>query len=59
MGDQVTSWANDYDIFVPAYIADPFAIWDDLREHCPVAHTEPSIAGTAATANARQVPRKS
>lgn len=40
MGDQVTDWANDYDIFDPAYIEDPFAIWDDLREHCPVAHTE-------------------
>jgi hypothetical protein len=39
MGDQVTSWASDYDIFDPAYIEDPFPIWDDLRAHCPVAHT--------------------
>ena len=39
MGDQVTSWASDYDIFDPAYIEDPFPIWDDLREQCPVAHT--------------------
>jgi cytochrome P450 len=40
MGDQVTSWASDYDIFDPDYVDDPFAIWDDLREHCPIAHTE-------------------
>lgn len=36
----VTDWATDYDIFDPAYIADPFAIWDSLRDTCPVAHTE-------------------
>ena len=36
----VQDWATDYDIFDPAYVADPFAIWDDLRDRCPVAHTE-------------------
>ncbi len=40
MGDRVTNWANDYDIFDPAYIDDPFPIWDDLRGACPIAHTE-------------------
>ncbi|HUS43044.1 MAG TPA: cytochrome P450 [Ilumatobacteraceae bacterium] len=39
MGDHLTNWANDYDIFDPAYIEDPFPIWDDLRDACPIAHT--------------------
>jgi cytochrome P450 len=33
-------WANDYDIFDPDYIKNPFPVWDELREKCPVAHTE-------------------
>ena len=36
----VTDWASDYDIFDPQYVADPFPIWDELRETCPMAHTE-------------------
>lgn len=36
----VADWATDYDIFDPAYIADPYSIWADLRERCPIAHTE-------------------
>jgi len=36
----VENWAKDYDIFHPAYIKDPFPVWDDLRGQCPVAHTE-------------------
>ncbi len=40
MGDHVTNWASDYDIFDSAYIDDPFPIWDDLREACPIAHTD-------------------
>ncbi len=36
----VTDWTTDYDIFDADYIADPFSVWDDLREECPVAHTE-------------------
>ena len=33
-------WATDYDIFDPAYVADPFPIWDELRDSCPIAHTD-------------------
>ncbi len=33
-------WATDYDIFDPTYIGDPFPIWDELREKCPIAHTD-------------------
>jgi cytochrome P450 len=36
----VEDWATDYDIFDPLYCADPGPIWADLRERCPVAHTE-------------------
>ncbi len=40
MSDTTRDWAVDYDIFDPAYIADPFPIWDELRGACPVAHSE-------------------
>jgi len=33
-------WATAYDIFDPAYVADPFPIWDDLRARCPIAHSD-------------------
>ena len=36
----VTDWATDYDIFDAAYVADPYGIWDELRNGCPVARTE-------------------
>jgi cytochrome P450 len=36
----VTDWAADYDIFDPQYVADPYGIWDELREACPMAHTD-------------------
>jgi cytochrome P450 len=36
----VTDWANDFDHTDPEWVADPYAIWDDLRERCPVAHTD-------------------
>ena len=36
----VADWATDFDVMDPAYIEDPFSIWDDLRERCPVAHTD-------------------
>ena len=32
-------WANDYDIFDPEFIKNPYPVWDELREGCPVAHT--------------------
>ena len=40
MSDEVLDWATDFDIFDPRYVNDPFTIWDDLRDRCPVAHTE-------------------
>src|SRR4051794_27210955 len=36
----VEDWATDYDIFEPQYFTDPGPIWADLRQRCPVAHTD-------------------
>ena len=37
----VTDWKNDFDFFDPRYTADPYEIFNELREGgCPVAHTE-------------------
>ena len=35
----VEDFATDFDHTDPVYVADPFPIWDELRETCPVAHT--------------------
>ena len=41
MAEQVKDWTTDYDIFDPAYMKNPFPIWDEIRAgKCPVAHTE-------------------
>lgn len=42
MPDQkpVADWATDYDIFDPDYVKDPYPIWSDLRQRCPMAHTD-------------------
>jgi cytochrome P450 len=36
----VSDWATDFDHTDAAWIADPYPIWDDLRERCPVAHSD-------------------
>jgi cytochrome P450 len=36
----VADWTSDFDHTDPEWVADPFPIWDDLRERCPVAHSE-------------------
>ena len=36
----VRDWASDYDIFDPDYVRDPAPVWSELRERCPIAHTE-------------------
>jgi cytochrome P450 len=35
----VTDWATDFDHTDPGWVDDPYPIWDDLRERCPVAHS--------------------
>jgi cytochrome P450 len=41
----VADWATDFDHTDAAWIADPYPIWDDLRQRCPVAHS-PRYGGT-------------
>jgi cytochrome P450 len=36
----VGDWATDFSHTDPAWAADPFPIQDDLRQRCPIAHTE-------------------
>ena len=36
----VSDWTTDYDILDDDYVADPYPVWADLREQCPIAHTE-------------------
>ncbi len=36
----VDDFATDWDHADPQWVSDPYPIWDDLRERCPVAHTE-------------------
>jgi cytochrome P450 len=36
----VTDWATDFDHTDPAYNENVHAIWEDLRERCPVAHSD-------------------
>lgn len=35
----VTDWATDFDHTDPTWVADPYPIWEDLRQRCPVAHS--------------------
>src|SRR5262245_13939087 len=36
----VKDWATDFDHLDPRWINDPFPIWEDMRQRCPIAHTE-------------------
>jgi cytochrome P450 len=36
----VVDFADDFDHTDPAWVRDPFPIWDDLRQRCPVAHSD-------------------
>ncbi len=36
----VADFATDFDHTDPAWVADPYPIWDELRQTCPVAHSE-------------------
>ena len=36
----VTDWTTDWDHLDPRWREDPFPIWDELRQSCPIAHTE-------------------
>jgi cytochrome P450 len=36
----VEDFATDWDHTDPQWVQDPYPIWEDLRERCPVAHTD-------------------
>ncbi len=36
----VVDFATDWDHTDPAWVHDPYPIWEDLRGRCPVAHTD-------------------
>ncbi len=36
----VKDWATDFDHLDPRWVNDPFPIWDQMRNKCPIAHTE-------------------
>jgi len=36
----VTDWAEDFDIFDPEFVRDPYPIWEGLRDECPVPHSD-------------------
>ncbi|MET7459457.1 cytochrome P450 [Nonomuraea sp. NPDC005501] len=36
----VSDWATDFSHMEPEWAADPYPIQDDLRQRCPIAHTE-------------------
>jgi cytochrome P450 len=36
----VADWTSDFDHLDPRWVEDPFPIWDELRQKCPIAHTD-------------------
>lgn len=36
----VADWATDFDHTDPEWVTDPYPIWEELRERCPVARSE-------------------
>lgn len=38
--EPVGNWVSDFDVLDEAYVVDPFPYWDELREACPIAHTD-------------------
>lgn len=40
MWGAVADWATDFDHTDEGWVADPYPIWDELRETCPIAHSD-------------------
>jgi len=36
----VTDWSTDFDHLDPRWVENPFPIWDELRQTCPIARTD-------------------
>jgi cytochrome P450 len=39
-GGPVEDWTTDYDIRDESYVENPVPIWAEMRDKCPIAHTE-------------------
>ena len=50
----VSDYATDFDHTATEWVADPFPIMDDLRERCPVAHTDRYGGGWLPTRRTRR-----
>jgi len=37
--EPVTDWASDFDHLDPQWVENPYPIWKQLRDTCPIAHT--------------------
>ena len=35
-----TDWSTDFDHLDPRWSENPYPIWDELRQSCPIAHTD-------------------
>jgi hypothetical protein len=35
-----TNWSTDFDHLDPRWTENPYPIWDELRQSCPIAQTE-------------------
>jgi hypothetical protein len=38
--EPVGDWTSDFDVLDESYVLDPFPRWDELRQSCPIAHTD-------------------
>jgi len=36
----VKDWTTDFDHLDPRWVENPYPIWDELRQRCPIAHTD-------------------
>ncbi len=39
-GTPVDDWTTDFDVLDAGYVADPYPIWNELRNDCPIAHSD-------------------
>jgi cytochrome P450 len=45
----VTDWSADFDHLDPRWTENPYPIWDELRQKCPIAHTDRFMGAYFAT----------
>jgi cytochrome P450 len=38
--EPVGDWTSDFDVLDESYVQNPFPRWDELRQVCPIAHTD-------------------